>query len=200
MTGIPGEKALYGGKGVTTCATCDGAFYRKMEVAVLGKATSASRRSASSSRVSPARFISFTVATACAPEDHVPTAPSPTKKSRWPGTTFPSRCSACPEGSVSGLKVKNVKTGAESVLPVKGIFVAIGHIPNTGPFTPALDVDEGSYFKPVSSPPNGQTRVPGVYVMQAIAPITFIARRSPPPAWVVRQPSRPSAGSAEHEG
>jgi len=34
LTGIPGEKELYGGKGVTTCATCDGAFYRKMEVAV----------------------------------------------------------------------------------------------------------------------------------------------------------------------
>ena len=36
MTGIPGEKELYGGKGVTTCATCDGAFYRKLEVAVIG--------------------------------------------------------------------------------------------------------------------------------------------------------------------
>ncbi len=41
LTGIPGEKELYGGKGVTTCATCDGAFYRKMEVAVLGGGDSA---------------------------------------------------------------------------------------------------------------------------------------------------------------
>ena len=42
------------------------------------------------------------------------------------------------QGNVAGLKLKNVKTGAESVLPVKGIFVAIGHIPNTGPFAPPL--------------------------------------------------------------
>jgi thioredoxin reductase (NADPH) len=41
MTGIPGEKELFGGKGVTTCATCDGAFYRKMDVAVLGGGDSA---------------------------------------------------------------------------------------------------------------------------------------------------------------
>jgi thioredoxin reductase (NADPH) len=41
MTGMPGEKELYGGKGVTTCATCDGAFYKKMDVAVIGGGDSA---------------------------------------------------------------------------------------------------------------------------------------------------------------
>jgi thioredoxin reductase (NADPH) len=67
------------------------------------------------------------------------------------------------QGAVSGLKIKNLKTGADSVLPVKGVFVAIGHVPNTTPFAAALDVDENGYFLPV----NGsqiRTRVPGVYV------------------------------------
>jgi thioredoxin reductase (NADPH) len=67
------------------------------------------------------------------------------------------------QGAVSGLQIKNVKTGALSVLPVKGIFVAIGHIPNTQAFSPPLHVDENGYFKPE----NGsqiQTKVPGVYV------------------------------------
>ena len=67
------------------------------------------------------------------------------------------------EGSVSGLRIKHVKTGAESVLLVKGIFVAIGHVPNTGPFAPPLQVDEGGYFKPVNGS-HIQTNIPGVYV------------------------------------
>jgi thioredoxin reductase (NADPH) len=67
------------------------------------------------------------------------------------------------EGAVSGLKVRHVKTGAESVLAVKGIFVAIGHVPNTGPFAAALDVDEGGYFQPAAGS-QVKTRVPGVYV------------------------------------
>jgi thioredoxin reductase (NADPH) len=67
------------------------------------------------------------------------------------------------EGAVTGLKVKNVKTCVESVLPVKGVFIAIGHIPNSGPFVPALEVDEGGYFKPDSGS-QVQTKVHGVYV------------------------------------
>ena len=66
-------------------------------------------------------------------------------------------------GAVSGLKIRHVKTNAERVLPVKGIFVAIGHVPNTGPFAPALAVDEGGYFKP-SAGSQVQSKVAGVYV------------------------------------
>ena len=77
--------------------------------------------------------------------------------------TVPVEVLGVPQGAVNGLKVKNVKTGAENVLPVKGIFVAIGHLPNTGPFAPPLEVDEGGYFKPQ---PGSQVRtsVPGIYV------------------------------------
>jgi thioredoxin reductase (NADPH) len=49
------------------------------------------------------------------------------------------------------------------VLPVKGIFVAIGHVPNTQPFASVLDVDENGYFKPAAGS-QVKTKVPGVYV------------------------------------
>jgi thioredoxin reductase (NADPH) len=68
-----------------------------------------------------------------------------------------------PAGAVSGLRVKHVKTGGELVLPVKGVFVAIGHIPNSGPFASALDVNENGYFVPAAGS-QVRTKVPGVYV------------------------------------
>jgi thioredoxin reductase (NADPH) len=67
------------------------------------------------------------------------------------------------EGAVSGLRIKNVKTGAESLLPVRGIFVAIGHVPNSAPFASALDVDANGYFVPAAGS-QVRTKVPGVYV------------------------------------
>jgi thioredoxin reductase (NADPH) len=77
--------------------------------------------------------------------------------------TAPVEVVGIPEGAVCGLKVKHVKTGAESVLPVKGVFVAIGHVPNSGPFAAALDVDENGYFVPDTGS-QVRTKVPGVYV------------------------------------
>ena len=66
-------------------------------------------------------------------------------------------------GAVSGLKIKNIKTGVESVLPVKGVFVAIGHVPNTAPFKDAVDTDEQGYFVPTGHS-QVKTKTPGVYV------------------------------------
>ena len=67
------------------------------------------------------------------------------------------------QGAVSGLRVRDVRSGAEQVLPVKGIFVAIGHIPNTAAFADALDVDENGYFIPFGGS-QVKTKVPGVFV------------------------------------
>ena len=162
MTGIPGEKELYGGKGVTTCATCDGAFYRKMEVAVLGGGDSAAEEALFLTRFASKVYLVHRRDSLRASKimaDRVIT----NEKIQMVWDSVPLEVLGVPEGSVSGLKVKNLKTGVESVLPVKGVFVAIGHIPNTGPFTPALEVDEGGYFKPALGS-QVQTRVPGVYV------------------------------------
>jgi len=162
MTGIPGEKELYGGKGVTTCATCDGAFYRKMEVAVLGGGDSAAEEALFLTRFASKVYLVHRRDSLRASKIMADRATAH-EKIQMVWDSVPVEVLGVPEGAVSGLKVKNVKTGAESVLPVKGVFVAIGHIPNTGPFTPAIDVDEGGYFKPLAGS-QVQTNVPGVYV------------------------------------
>ena len=162
MTGIPGEKELYGGKGVTTCATCDGAFYRKMEVAVIGGGDSAAEEALFLTRFASKVYLVHRRDSLRASKIMADRATShPKIQMVW--DSAPVEVLGVPEGSVSGLKVRNLKTNAESVLPVKGIFVAIGHVPNTGPFAVALEVDEGGYFKPAPGS-QVQTKVPGVYV------------------------------------
>ncbi len=162
MTGIPGEKELYGGKGVTTCATCDGAFYRKMEVAVLGGGDSAAEEALFLTRFASKVYLVHRRDTLRASKIMADRATSH-EKIQMVWDTVPVEVLGVGAGAVSGMKVKNVKTGAETVLPVKGVFVAIGHVPNTGPFAPPLQVDEGGYFKPLPGS-QVQTNVPGVYV------------------------------------
>jgi thioredoxin reductase (NADPH) len=162
MTGIPGEKELYGGKGVTTCATCDGAFYRKMDVAVIGGGDSAAEEALFLTRFASKVYLVHRRDSLRASKIMADRATShPKIQMVW--DSAPVEALGVAEGSVSGLKVKNLKTHAESVLPVKGIFVAIGHLPNTGPFSSALEVDENGYFKPLAGS-QVQTKVPGVYV------------------------------------
>ena len=162
MTGIPGEKELYGGKGVTTCATCDGAFYRKMEVAVIGGGDSAAEEALFLTRFASKVYLVHRRDELRASKIMADRATSHEKiELVW--DSVPVEVQGVAEGAVSGLKVHNVKTGEDRVLPVKGIFVAIGHIPNSKAFTPALEVDENGYFK---AQPGSQVRtnVPGVYV------------------------------------
>lgn len=162
MTGVPGEKELYGGKGVTTCATCDGAFYRKMEVAVIGGGDSAAEEALFLTRFASRVYLIHRRDTLRASKIMAERATTHEKiVCVW--DTVPVAVEGVNQGAVSGLRVKNIKTGAESTLPVKGVFVAIGHHPNTGPFTPALDVDENGYFKPEIGS-QVRTKVPGVYV------------------------------------
>jgi thioredoxin reductase (NADPH) len=162
MTGVPGEKELYGGKGVTTCATCDGAFYRKMEVAVIGGGDSAAEEALFLTRFASKVYLVHRRDSLRASKIMSDRATSH-EKIQMVWDSVPVAVEGVAQGAVSGLKVKNLKTNAESVLPVKGIFVAIGHVPNTGPFASAIDTDEGGYFKPQAGS-QVRTNVPGVYV------------------------------------
>ena len=162
MTGVPGEKELYGGKGVTTCATCDGAFYRKMEVAVIGGGDSAAEEALFLTRFASKVYLVHRRDSLRASKIMSDRATShPKIQMVW--DSAPVEVLGVKENAVSGLKIRNLKTNAESVLPVKGVFVAIGHQPNTLPFVQALDIDEGGYFKPATGS-QVRTKVPGVYV------------------------------------
>ncbi|MGD1029661.1 MAG: thioredoxin-disulfide reductase [Opitutaceae bacterium] len=162
MTGIPGEKELYGGKGVTTCATCDGAFYRNMDVAVIGGGDSAAEEALFLTRFASKVYFVHRRDTLRASRIMADRAMShPKIQMVW--NSIPVEVQGTDEGAVSGLKIRNVKTGSASVLPIRGLFVAIGHVPNTAPFASALDVDANGYFLPVNGS-QVRTKIPGIYV------------------------------------
>jgi len=162
MTGVPGEKEFYGGKGVTTCATCDGAFYRGQEVAVIGGGDSAAEEALFLTRFASKVYLIHRRDTLRASKIMADRATSHEKITMvW--NSVPLEVVGDDSGNVGGLKLRNLKTGEESTLPVKGVFIAIGHIPNSKAFAGAIEVDEAGYFK---AQPGSQVRtnIPGVYV------------------------------------
>jgi thioredoxin reductase (NADPH) len=162
MTGVPGEKELYGGKGVTACATCDGAFYRGMEVAVIGGGDSACEEALFLTRFASRVYLVHRRDTLRASKIMAGRAIShPKIQMVW--NSVPAEVLGVADDAVSGLKVRDTRTGAESVLPVKGVFVAIGHAPNTAAFAGALVVDGNGYLKPAAGS-QVRTHIPGVYV------------------------------------
>ncbi|MEY3001119.1 MAG: hypothetical protein RL648_1333 [Verrucomicrobiota bacterium] len=159
---IPGEKELFGGKGVTTCATCDGAFYRGMEVIVVGGGDSACEEALFLTRFCTRVHLlhrrdslraSSIMAERVLANEKIET--------HW--NSVPVAVLAGEDGLMRAARVKNVLTGAETELEAKGFFIAIGHIPNTAPFATELETDHNGYFIPE---PGSQvrTKVPGVYV------------------------------------
>jgi thioredoxin reductase (NADPH) len=162
MTGIPGEKELYGGKGVTTCATCDGAFYRGMDVAVIGGGDSAAEEALFLTRFASKVYLVHRRDALRASKIMADRATShPKIEMVW--NSVPVAVEGVAEGAVSGLRIRNVNNDVESVLPIKGLFVAIGHQPNTAAFASALVTDGQGYLKPAAGS-QVRTHIPGVYV------------------------------------
>jgi thioredoxin reductase (NADPH) len=155
--GLESEQKLIG-RGVSGCATCDGAFYRDEHVAVLGGGDSAIEDAMFLTRfVSSVTMIhrrdelraSKIMADRVKQNDKV--------KIMW--DTVVEEVLGVDENKVTGLKVKNVKTEEESVLPVTGFFVAIGHDPNSVPFKECVDTDEQGFIVAHSS----RTNIEGVF-------------------------------------
>ena len=142
--GLDREKELVG-HGLTSCATCDGAFYRNVPVCVIGGGDSACeeaifltrfaskvylihrRRELRASRIMADRMLA-----------------NPKIEPIWDSVVTDYLTDDA--GEMRAVKLKNVKTGAISELEVKCVFVAIGHVPNTAPFRNKLEMDENGYL------------------------------------------------------
>lgn len=144
---VPGEAELFGGFGVTTCATCDGAFYKNMEVVVVGGGDSACEEALFLTRFASKVSIihrrdQLRASTIMAQRalTHPKIVPI------WDSVV--EEILGVPEKAVQGVKIRNLKTNEHSVVPCKGVFVSIGHIPNTKPFTKYLKMDSLGYIIP----------------------------------------------------
>ena len=162
LLGVPGEQEMYGGKGVTTCATCDGAFYRNMDVVVIGGGDSACEEALFLTRFcSKVTLIhrrdelraSKIMAERTLAHEKIEAVWDSAVEEILPGE----------DGKVRAIRTKNLKTGDILEINCKGVFIAIGHLPNTQPFEGILDLDENGYLVP-SLGSMVKTKILGVFV------------------------------------
>ncbi|HKK18820.1 MAG TPA: thioredoxin-disulfide reductase [Opitutales bacterium] len=147
LLGIPGEEEMYGGKGVTTCATCDGAFYRDMDVVVIGGGDSACEEALFLTRFCSKVTIIHRRDELRASQIMADRATSHEKiEMAW--NTVPLEVLADEKGMAKGIRVKDVNTEEEREIPCKGVFIAIGHIPNTDFVEGVLELDDDGYIVP----------------------------------------------------
>ncbi|MCC5790497.1 MAG: thioredoxin-disulfide reductase [Opitutales bacterium] len=161
LLGLESEKKLYGGGGVTTCATCDGAFYRDMDVAVVGGGDSACEEALFLTRFCSKVYLIHRrdeLRASQIMQDRVLAEP----KIEMVWNSLVDDILGADEGAVSGIRIIDRVKEEKREIPVKGVFIAIGHIPNTKPFANALPVDENGYLLPEG---NSQikTKLEGVY-------------------------------------
>lgn len=162
LLGVHGEQEMYGGKGVTTCATCDGAFYRDMDVVVVGGGDSACEEA-----LFLTRFCSKV--TLIHRRDELRASKIMAERTLahekidvvWDAAV--EEILAGEDGRVRAIKTKNLKTGDLQEIFCKGVFIAIGHLPNTKPFQGILELDENGYLVP-SNGSMVKTKIPGVFV------------------------------------
>lgn len=155
--GLPSEQKLMN-KGVSACAVCDGFFFKDLEVAVVGGGDTAAEEASYLAKLCPKVHLLVRrdeMRASKIMQERVKKAENITI--HWNTETV----EILGEEEVTGVKVKNNKTNEESVLPVKGFFVAIGHKPNTDIFKGWLDMDETGYL--IVKPGTSKTNIEGVF-------------------------------------
>jgi thioredoxin reductase (NADPH) len=141
---VPGE-GIFFGKGVSTCATCDGFFYRGKTVAVIGGGDSAVEEGAFLTRYASKVYIVHRRDRLRASQILQDRAIK-NEKISFIWDTVVEEIIGNAETGVTATRLRNLKTGAEDDLPVDGVFIAIGHVPNTKLFEGQVKLDEQGYI------------------------------------------------------
>ena len=158
--GIPGEEALRG-FGVSACATCDGFFFRGKKVAVVGGGNTAVEESLFlTNHATQVTLIHRRDSLRAEKIMQTRLFANPKVSVVWDTVVEEVQGSGTP-AALASLKLRNVKNGTSSTLAVDGLFVAIGHTPNTGLFKDQLAMDREGYI--VARPGSTETNIPGVF-------------------------------------
>jgi thioredoxin reductase (NADPH) len=161
--GLPSEQALIG-HGVSSCATCDGFFFRGLEIAVVGGGDSAMEEALFLTRFATRVTVLHRREAFRASKIMLERAIAhPNIELRT--NTIVEEVIGVEDNEVKGVRLRDVKTGTESVLPVSGLFLGIGHEPNAKMFHGQIDLDSEGYVHTqnnVFTTRNG-VPVPGVY-------------------------------------
>lgn len=158
LLGLPSERTLMG-HGVSTCATCDGYFFRDKPIAMVGGGDSA---------MEEATFLTKFASQVTVVHRREQLRASKIMQDKAfanPKITFEwntelAEVKDVDQGVVTGVVLRNNQTGETKELAVEGLFVAIGHTPNTSLFAGQLDLDENGYIVAVDG---ARTSVPGVF-------------------------------------
>ncbi|MBK5991075.1 thioredoxin-disulfide reductase [Streptomyces microflavus] len=155
--GLPNEDAL-SGRGVSWCATCDGFFFKDHDIAVIGGGDTAMEEATFLSRFAKSVTIVHrrdTLRASKAMQDRA--FADPKIKFAWDSEVAEVKG----EQKLSGLTLRNTKTGETSELPVTGLFIAVGHDPRTELFKGQLELDDEGYLKVEA--PSTRTNLTGVF-------------------------------------
>jgi thioredoxin reductase (NADPH) len=167
--GLPSEKKL-AGYGVSACATCDGFFFRDQHVIVVGGGDTAMEEATYLTKHASKVTVVHRREEFRASAIMVEKAKKNPKIAWQLNSALEEILGEAGKGGVTGVRLKNLKTGEVSTVAANGVFIAIGHQPNTDLFKGMLDMDENGYLiLPGKKTAQTATKIPGVFAAGDVA-------------------------------